>query len=122
MLSRVNLRWRGGTLEVLLDRTDVDPASVPVLMEATARARTEIVPFIEDGASPIVRYFMERNIPGDQQFHMDASPYQTDVYLEHGLMPQAIADEIAGHTTNLFRSYPRVAISLLRHFPPLRGV
>ncbi|MFB4285658.1 hypothetical protein ACBJ59_61100 [Nonomuraea sp. MTCD27] len=105
-LGRVNTRRRGRTLELLLDQTQVDPEALPVLLEARDRALAEVVPLIEPGRpTPIVRYFMERNIPGGR-LHLDVGPVLTDVYLEYGLMPQDMADEVAGHSTNLLRHFP----------------
>lgn len=107
VLGRVNTRRHGSTLELLLDQTDVDPAALPVLLEARDRALVEVVPLIRfDRPPPTVRYFMERNIPGGRLWHIDAGPVLTDVYLECGLMPQDMADEVASHSTNLLRHFP----------------
>ncbi|MFI6819214.1 hypothetical protein ACIBG7_42980 [Nonomuraea sp. NPDC050328] len=46
---------------------------------------------------------MERNLPGGKLVAADLEPYQADIYIEHGLMSQEVADEIAGHSTRLFR-------------------
>jgi hypothetical protein len=105
--GRVTTRQRGSTFELLLDGTVVDPAAVPALLEARDIALTQVVPLIEpDRPPPIVRYFMERNIPGGRLVSVDVNPFQTDVYLEFGLMPQDTADEVAAHSTNMLRHFP----------------
>jgi hypothetical protein len=108
VLGRVNTRWLGGgAIELLLDRTEADPASVPVLTEARDLALRKVVPLLHaHGPPPIVRYYVERHIPGGRLVHVEPSPWQTDVYLAHGLLPQEMADELAGHSTNLLRHFP----------------
>ncbi|MEV0387906.1 hypothetical protein [Nonomuraea sp. NPDC050643] len=105
-LGRVVTRQRGGSLELLLDRTVVDPAALPALLEARDIAFARVLPIIEsDRPPPLIRYFMERNIPGGGLVSVDVHPVQTDVYLQYGLMPQDMADEVAGHSTNMLRHF-----------------
>lgn len=102
VLSRVNSRWYGGALELRIDRTDVDPAAHSALLEAGIRTLVELVPLIAANRRlPVVRYYTECDIPGRKLWHMDVMPYQADIYLRQGLMPQELADELAGHYTNI---------------------
>lgn len=104
ILSRINLAHVGGRIELRIDSTaGVDPAALPPLQEIGLRTLTELVPIMIPGRPPIVRYYLERDIPGNRLVHVEFSPYQADVYLQRGLMPQDVADEIAGHSTNLLR-------------------
>ncbi|MGW5689125.1 hypothetical protein [Nonomuraea sp. NPDC003754] len=103
MISRVNSRMKHGRLEMLLDRTGVDPNVLEPLQIVGARTLSDLVPLLTLGRSPTVRYYLERNVPG--LVHMDVSPYQADVYLERELIPLDLADELAGHSTNLLRHF-----------------
>ncbi|WP_431897820.1 hypothetical protein [Nonomuraea sp. bgisy101] len=103
VISRVNSRMTQGRVELLLDRTGVDPYVLEPLQIIGARTLSELVPMLRPGRPPTVRYFMERDIPG--LVYMDVTPYQADIYLERGLIPQDLADELAGHSTNLLRHF-----------------
>lgn len=106
VLSRINSRLRGGALEVLIHRAGVDPAAGAALERATRRATIDLMPLIEAGRPPLLRYFLERDIPGRAPFAWDFAPYQSDFYLEKGLMPEGLLQELAGHVNNLLRHFP----------------
>ncbi|MEV4059685.1 hypothetical protein [Nonomuraea dietziae] len=111
VLSRINLTYLGGRLELRIDRTArVDPAVQDALRAMANRALTELVSMANPRRPPIVRYYLESGIPGGL-VHADLSPYQADIYLERGLMPQDLADELAAHSTFLLRR-----ITLCRRF------
>lgn len=103
VLSRINSRMRGGLLEVRIDCTGVDPAVREPLERTSADALGGLMPLLEPGQTPIVRYYVERNVPDLVQF--DVAADQADVYLERGLMPRDLVDELAGHSTNLLRKF-----------------
>lgn len=106
ILSRINLAHVGARIELRIDRTaGVDPAALHPLTELGIQTLAQLVPLIEPGRTPVVRYYMERAIPGGLLVAADFTPYQADVYLQRGLMPQDVADEIAGHSTNLLRHF-----------------
>lgn len=105
IMSRINSRWSSGALDVFIDRTHVDPVTAGALLEAGNRAMKDLIPLIKPDRPPVVRYFMERNI-SDRLVAVDFTPYQADVYLEEGLMPQDLADELAAHSTHLLRHFP----------------
>lgn len=102
VLGRVNSWWISGALELRIDRTHVNPVALPALLDAGARTLIELVPHIEANLLPVVRYYLV-DMPSPQLMHMDISAFQVDVYLQHGLMPQDLADELAGHYTNIAR-------------------
>jgi hypothetical protein len=106
VLSRINSRLRGGALEVLIHRDGVDPAAEAALERATQRAMIDLMPLIEAGRVPVLRYFLERDIPGRVPFAWDFAPYQADFYLEKGLMPEALTQELQAHANNLLRHFP----------------
>ncbi|MGW3346757.1 hypothetical protein ACWDA3_25890 [Nonomuraea rubra] len=93
-------------IKIWMDRTLVDPRLVVALQSAGQQALPTLLHMIVPGRTPIVRYFLERDIPGGQLVHVELTPYQNDVYVKRGLMPQAVADELAGHSTAILRSYP----------------
>ncbi|WP_219466928.1 hypothetical protein [Nonomuraea rhizosphaerae] len=90
-------------------------------MVAGTRTFVELVPLIQ-AHSPVVRYYMNRVIPG-QPIYVEASPWQVDVFVPPGLMPQEVADELAGHYTHAIRYIrlggldgpTRQAVQLPRH-------
>lgn len=105
--SRINTRLlRGGALEVLIQRDGVDPAVGAVLERATRLAMVDLMPLIEAGRPPVLRYFLERDIPGRSPFAWDWADYQVDFYLEKGLMPADLTQELAGHANHLLRHFP----------------
>lgn len=106
ILSRINIASVGGRIELRIDRTaGVDPAALKPLQEIGLRTLTELMPIMIPDRSPIVRYYLERDMPDNSLVHVDLTPYQVDVYLQRDLMPQWVADEIAGHSTNLLRHF-----------------
>ncbi|MEV0306452.1 hypothetical protein [Nonomuraea fuscirosea] len=106
MSGRVMTRRCGSAFELLIDGTVVRPAAFPALLEARDIAEAKVLPLIHpDRSPPVIRYFMMRNIPGGRLVWLDVHPVQTDVYLQHGLMPQDVADEIASHSTNMLRLF-----------------
>jgi hypothetical protein len=104
VLSRINSWWMiSGSLELRIDRTYVNPVALPALLEAGVRTLVELVPLIAANPLPVVRYYMVSDVPDRRLMHMDTSAFQIDVYLQHGLMPQDLADELAGHYMNIAR-------------------
>ncbi|PZG20577.1 hypothetical protein [Nonomuraea aridisoli] len=101
--GRVNMKWRPTAIDVLLDRTVVDPEALPVLEEAAARGLAQLLPILQPGRPvPVVRYFLERDMPVGS-LHLDISPFQTDIFISQGLMPEAVAEELSSHSTHMLR-------------------
>lgn len=99
--GHVNTVWTAGHVEIRVDRTaGVDPAVVAPLR----RVLSEVLP-VGNGAAecPIVRFHLDRAMPDDSLVMAECTPYQTDVYLRAGSMPADVAEEIAGHSTNVAR-------------------
>ncbi len=100
--SRIATRITPGRIDtVIADTSGVDPAVLEPLRAAGAQALDDLQR--RGGISPLitVRYILDRAIPG--LVRIDASEAQIDVYVELGLMPQDIADELAAHATHLAR-------------------
>jgi hypothetical protein len=102
--GRVNLAKTGELFELRIDpAAGIDSAVFQPLIALARTTLPQVLSMIEPGRSPIVRYYVERNLPGGRLVAADIAPYQADIYVEHGLMPQDVADEIAGHSTHLIR-------------------
>lgn len=101
LASRVNTRWSNGQLTMYIDRTGVDPAVIQPLRDVGEKTLADLVPQIDPRRPPVVRYFLERDIPGSRLVQIEFTPYQADVYLQRGLLPQDLADELAAHSTFL---------------------
>ncbi|MCW2878005.1 MAG: hypothetical protein JWQ95_2105 [Sphaerisporangium sp.] len=101
--GRVNTVFSDDRVELRIDRTKLASILFCPLSELGVDITTHLVPRIIPGRPPIVRYFMERDIPSGLLIHADVTPYQIDIYVKHGLMPPDLADEIAAHSTYLLR-------------------
>lgn len=105
ILSRINLANTARGLELRIHPlAGVDPVALDPLQRAGEQALADLVPIMIPGVVPIIRYHLIRNVPGGL-VHVEPSPYQADVFLELGLMPQDVGDEIAGQSTNLMRHF-----------------
>ncbi|MFI9558815.1 hypothetical protein [Nonomuraea endophytica] len=80
-----------------------DPALLDPLAEEGEQAFHDLLPLLEPGRPPIIRYYIERHIPGAKLVHVEVDPRQTDVHIAHGLAPLATAHQIAGLSTHLMR-------------------
>lgn len=94
--------------------TVVHPNRITIMISEDARVHPEVVRelerqggqvipclarLVEPGRPYSIRYFLEHDIPGGQMVFIDPDIGQTDVYIRHGLMPLAAADELAAHST-----------------------
>jgi hypothetical protein len=97
--GRVCTVWTASQVELRVDDTaGVDPAVVAPLR----RVLNEVLPSVPGGC-PVMRIYVERAMPDDHLVTVEITPYQTDVHVLAGLLPEPIADEIAAHGTYLAR-------------------
>lgn len=91
---------------VLINQTmEVDPEVVRELERQGGQVQPQLAALVEPGRPYAVRYFLERDIPGNQMVYLDVSSTQTDVYVQRDLMPWSVADELAAHSTIIVPHY-----------------
>jgi hypothetical protein len=104
--SRVNTRRTKGGIIVEIDQAaGVDPAVLLPLQREGGQAITDLIPHLIEGDTPVIRYHLERDIPGGRLVHVEVDPLQTDVYLMPGLIPWDITREISAQSNHLLRHF-----------------
>lgn len=98
--GQVGSFFREGRFCFLIDRNvKVDPDVLQELERKGGQAIPRLASMLEPGRPHFIRYFLERDIPGNEMTHMDIGPYQTDIYVHPSLMLQDLADELSKHST-----------------------
>lgn len=104
MGGRVSMSWRPGLLDIRLDQTVIEPVAGPAIAEMARDGLAQLAT-MERHPAPVVRYYVERDIPGGKLVSAEVSPWQIDVYVLKGLMPYDVSQEIAGHATHILRRH-----------------
>ncbi|MFB9681317.1 hypothetical protein [Streptosporangium vulgare] len=92
--------FRGGRFLFMVNRDlQVDPDVLRELERKGGQAIPRLASLLQPGQTHLVRYFLERDIPGNEMTCLDIGPHQTDVYVHRSLMPYTLADELAAHST-----------------------
>ncbi|GAA0853207.1 hypothetical protein GCM10009525_82290 [Streptosporangium amethystogenes subsp. fukuiense] len=98
--GHVSSFFQGGRFFFLVNRNlKVDPEVLQELEHKGGQAIPRLTSLLEPNRPYCVRYFLERDIPGNEMTHLEIGPFQTDVYVHPSLMPQSVADELAAHST-----------------------
>lgn len=103
LTGRVQTRiTAAAALDIQIDNTaGVDPIVLEPLRDKSIGALSLLALRGETSRLITVRYIVERNIP--DLVDMDVDVAQVDVYIDCGLVPQDVADELAAHATHLTR-------------------
>lgn len=100
----VSIRATAGLAEVrIAENARVAHEALDLLKAAGEEVVAALASIAHPGRAPIVRYFLERDMPRGQLLVAETTHYQVDIRVRRGLIPQDIADEIAGHSTELLR-------------------
>lgn len=101
--GKVNTWSNGDSIRCLIaDTAGVDPLAVPALIEVSHTIEEQFPAIRIPGVTPLVRCHLEPDL-GGALAHAELSPHLISVYLAPELMPQDVADELAGHGTALLR-------------------
>ncbi|MER7126696.1 hypothetical protein [Micrococcus luteus] len=99
---------RPGRFIVLINRrSKVDRKILQELERRGGQALADLAATVHPGHPYAVRFFLERDIPGNQLIHIDADEGQADVYVDsRGGMTWELADELAAHFEALIPYIP----------------